>query len=202
MACPAVPKAVRKVMACQKPVRYVFGTMPAVPHLTNRFELTTQERAALDLVFEFAEGHSSTGLRLRRLLCSWWNAGELGGFHLSDLWQFDHRVKPAALTVIALIARLPIGTYADALEGYGPRMRALATRRSRELELGAKFTYQLWDEARQDWIAFDGPYTCTRFETRAEAERERYSAARAAGRKLDDLQVVPVWDDEERESGE
>jgi hypothetical protein len=164
----------------------------------HRFTPTAQELAALAVVFEAAEWHSGTGLRMRRLLCSWWNASELGGFHLNDLWQFDDIRLPAALTVIAMIGRAPGGTYADAIEGYGDRMRAIATRHARELELGARFTFARWNEPRQDWQRIHG---APEHETRAEAERERYSYARKLGSKSDDLQVIAFWrDDDEGES--
>jgi hypothetical protein len=155
-----------------------------------KFIPTDAELRALDVVFEMAEGHSSTGLRMRRLLCSWWNASELGGFHLNDLWQFDHVRLPAALTVIAMIGRAPGGTYADSIDGFGERMRELATRRSR-----ARFTWQRWNESRQDWEPARGLLKDLRYDTRAEAERELDGVARRHGLKRDELQVVPVWDD-------
>jgi hypothetical protein len=160
------------------------------------FDLTEKERHALEVVFDAAEWHSGTGLRMRRLLCSWWNADELGGFHLSDLWQFDDVRLPAALTVIALIARAPGGTYASSIEGFDARMRALATRRARELEIGAQFTFEHWNEARQDWEQPAGLLNGCRYKTRHEAESELSDCARRNGWKRDDLRVVPVWDDE------
>lgn len=83
------------------------------------------ELAALEHVFNLAEGHSGGSLRARRLLGAWWNGDELGGFDFADLWSLD----PEAVTVVAMICRLPAGTYAHDLPGsFGPRMRKLHER--------------------------------------------------------------------------
>jgi hypothetical protein len=157
----------------------------------SRFEPTNAERAALDRTFALAEGHSGGSLRARALLFSWWNGSELGGFHLSDLWSFDDDHRTAALTVIQLIARAPQGTYADVL-GYDDRMRRLAVRRAKELELGAHYGFERWDEARQQWMPSPGE----KFDTRVAAEDAQGRVARALGCEKDNLQVVAVWDDD------
>lgn len=94
---------------------------------------TAVQRDALERLFDLAEGYSGGSYRARRLLCAWWNGGELGGFDLADLWSFDDVHRRAAVVVITWIAELPQGTYADGIEGFRDRARALGRRRAEEL---------------------------------------------------------------------
>ena len=96
------------------------------------FTPTDAERAALDRIFDLAEGYGGGAARARSLLCAWWNGAELGGFDFADLWSFDDKNLAAAVTVMTMIARTPQGTYADAIDGFDGRMRALADRRAAE----------------------------------------------------------------------
>jgi hypothetical protein len=101
----------------------------------STFKLETRERAALTRLFDLAEGYSGGSLRARTLLCAWWNGAELGGFDFADLWSLDDEVLDAALTVINLIGRLPVGTYADKWPEFANRMCALAIRRAAEVKV-------------------------------------------------------------------
>jgi hypothetical protein len=87
--------------------------------------------AALARLFDLAEGYGGGAARARSFLCAWFNGSELGGFDLADLWSLDVEHREAMIVVFAWIARAPQGTYADAIEGFGERMRALAERRWR-----------------------------------------------------------------------
>lgn len=102
--------------------------------MTTGFTPTQYELEALALLFDLAEGFGGGSRRARSLLCAWWNGAELGGFDLADFWSLDEKHTAAALTVISLIARAPQGTYADAIDGFGDRMKALAQRRAAELK--------------------------------------------------------------------
>jgi hypothetical protein len=99
----------------------------------STFKLSDAERRALTRLFDVAEGYSGGSLRVRTLLCAWWNGAELGGFDFADLWSLDDGLLEAALTVIRLIARVPQGTYADKWPEFDERMRALALRRAAEI---------------------------------------------------------------------
>jgi hypothetical protein len=99
-----------------------------------RFIPTPTEIAALERLFELAEGYGGGAARARRLLCAWYNGAELGGFDFADLWYFDEEHLRAAAVVLQLIVRTPQGTYPNDLEGFSARMRNLAERRIRELE--------------------------------------------------------------------
>lgn len=95
-----------------------------------RFTPNEHELTALSRMFDLAEGFGGGAQRARSLLCAWWNGTELGGFDFADLWSLDEANLAAAVAVIQLIARAPVGTYADAIDGFGDRMRALAERQA------------------------------------------------------------------------
>lgn len=99
-----------------------------------KFIPTPAELAALERIFDLAEGYGGGAMRARSLLCAWWNATELGGFDFTDLWNLDDANLAAALTVISMIARAPQGTYADAIPAFEKRMRALAVSRADALK--------------------------------------------------------------------
>lgn len=94
--------------------------------------ITKAQREALVSMFELAEGYGGGAARARRLLCAWFNGAELGGFDLADLWSLDDHHRKAAVVIFEMVANLPVGTYADAIDGFGERMVALAKRRWRE----------------------------------------------------------------------
>lgn len=101
-----------------------------------KFTPTDAEFAALERLFALAEGYGGGATRARSLLCAWWNAAELGGFDFADLWSFDQQNLVDVITVIKMIAGAPVGTYADSIDGFEQRMRALAKRRADELGKG------------------------------------------------------------------
>lgn len=84
------------------------------------------ERAALERIFDLAEGFGGGARRARSLLCAWYNATELGGFDFADLWHFDDQNRVAALTVITMAALAPQGTYPSDIPGFKERMEALS----------------------------------------------------------------------------
>jgi hypothetical protein len=95
---------------------------------TRKLTLTSAERAALERLFDLAEGYGGGAARARRLLCAWHNAPELGGFDFADLWGFDVERRYEAALVLQLIVRAPEGTYPSDLEGFKTRMEGLALR--------------------------------------------------------------------------
>lgn len=74
--------------------------------------------------FQRARGSSGGESRVRRLLFAWWNAAELGGFDICDLWGLSDEWREDCLTVIAMVGRGPQGWYADEY-GFGEEMREL-----------------------------------------------------------------------------
>lgn len=88
---------------------------------------TLAEQAALRRCFQRAAGVSGGEATVRRLLFAWYNATELGGFDIADLWGLSDDWREDCLTVIAMVARGPQGWYADRY-GFGDEMRALVER--------------------------------------------------------------------------
>lgn len=86
---------------------------------------TEAEADSLAFCFRIALEHDHGGAqKLRRLLYAWHNGRELGGFDFADLWSFDETYLKHALTVINMIARSPVGWYAEHY-GYGADMIAI-----------------------------------------------------------------------------
>ena len=90
---------------------------------TGAFE-TLAEHEALVRCFRRAMGCSGGESRVRRLLFAWYNAGELGGFDLTDLWGLSEEWRADCLLVVGLIARCPQGWYPDRF-GFAADMTAL-----------------------------------------------------------------------------
>lgn len=88
------------------------------------FKPTDDQLAALRRCFERARGSSGGESRVRRLLFAWWNATELGGFDIADLWSLSDEWREDCLTVIGMVARGPSGWYADRY-GFGDEMKEL-----------------------------------------------------------------------------
>lgn len=83
-----------------------------------------READALAFVFRVAPMQYGAAGRIRQLLFAWHNAGELGGFDLADLWSLDDEHRAAALTLIGMIGRSPVGWYPSHY-GYAADMMAL-----------------------------------------------------------------------------
>lgn len=95
---------------------------------------TPREVEALAFCFDIALEHNHGGaIRIRKLLFAWHNAAELGGFDFADLWSLDETYRAHALALIGLIARSPVGWYAEhygyeadmiaIIDTYGPAKR-------------------------------------------------------------------------------
>jgi hypothetical protein len=78
--------------------------------------MTAQQEAALGRLVRIAEGDTGQSRLVANFLLAWWNAGECGGFDLSDLWAVDEVIAADMVTVFALIAGRK--RYPDTL-GYG-----------------------------------------------------------------------------------
>jgi hypothetical protein len=132
---------------------------------------TERELAALDRCLERARGCSGGESRVRRLLFAWWNARELGGFDLADLWSLDHEWRADALAVIGMIARGPCGWYADHYgRDRGARMRQLVEKYGPRGDERSHKCRECGEQVRH-WCDAEG-YRRQQEEIRAEAERE------------------------------
>ncbi|HUB10332.1 MAG TPA: hypothetical protein VMB34_00120 [Acetobacteraceae bacterium] len=60
--------------------------------------------AALDRLVAIAESDTGQSRRVANFLLAWWNAGDCGGFDLTNLWMLDRAIAEDILTVMWLIA--------------------------------------------------------------------------------------------------
>jgi hypothetical protein len=86
---------------------------------------TPEQLAALRRVFERAHGCSGGERRLRKFLLAWYNAGDHGGWDLSDLWSFSREWRDDLLLIVHMIADGPCGWYPGHY-GYDADIEALA----------------------------------------------------------------------------
>ena len=79
-------------------------------------------RAALERLLAVARGDTGQSRKVANFLLAWWNAGECGGFDLTDVWGVDAPIAADMVTVFALLSQCR--SYPDAL-GYGKRFEAI-----------------------------------------------------------------------------
>jgi hypothetical protein len=60
--------------------------------------------AALNRLVAIARSDTGQSHRVANFLLAWWNAGDCGGFDLTDLWMLDGAISEDILTVLRLIA--------------------------------------------------------------------------------------------------
>ncbi len=59
---------------------------------------------ALDRVVAVAQSDTGQARRVANFLLAWWNAGDCGGFDVTDLWNVDRAIADDSLAVARLIA--------------------------------------------------------------------------------------------------
>jgi hypothetical protein len=59
---------------------------------------------ALDRLVAIAQSDTGQSRRVANFLLAWWNAGDCGGFDLTDLWMVDRAIADDILTVARLIS--------------------------------------------------------------------------------------------------
>ena len=82
----------------------------------------TDGRAALERLLHIARGDTGQSRKVANFLLAWWNAGECGGFDLTDVWGVDTSIAVDMLRVFALLAGCH--RYPDAM-GYGKHLEAI-----------------------------------------------------------------------------
>lgn len=75
--------------------------------------MTTDQKAALERLIAIAQGDTGQARRVADFLLAWWNAGECGGFDLTNLWGLDDSIAEDMVIVFGYIARAD--AYPDAL---------------------------------------------------------------------------------------
>ena len=78
--------------------------------------------AALERLIQVAQGNTGQSRIVANFLLAWWNAGECGGFDLTDVWGVDTRIAADMLRVFDLLAGCH--QYPDTM-GYGKHLEAI-----------------------------------------------------------------------------
>ena len=78
--------------------------------------------AALERLIHVAQGNTGQSRIVANFLLAWWNAGECGGFDLTDVWGVDAPIAVDMLRVFALLAGCH--QYPDTM-GYGKHLEAI-----------------------------------------------------------------------------
>jgi hypothetical protein len=86
--------------------------------------LPVKTKAALDRLVHIAQGDTGQSRIVANFLLAWWNAGECGGFDLTEVWGVDTPIALDMLRVFALLAGCQ--RYPDTL-GYGAQFEAIVT---------------------------------------------------------------------------
>lgn len=85
-------------------------------------EPTIAQHEALHRLITIAERDTGQSRKVASFLLAWWNAAELGGFDLTDLWGVDAEISHDMRTVFDLIDTCH--AYPDTL-GYAPQFKQL-----------------------------------------------------------------------------
>ena len=80
------------------------------------------ENDALERLIGIARDNTGQSGKVANFLLAWWNAGECGGFDLTDLWGVDASIAADMVAVFGLVAARH--HYPDAL-GYGKQFEAV-----------------------------------------------------------------------------
>lgn len=73
-------------------------------------------RQAVARLFDLAHSDTGQARRVADFLMAWWNATDLGGFDIADLFSLDRAVATDMATVFAFLGSHPGGIYADAFD--------------------------------------------------------------------------------------
>ena len=75
--------------------------------------MTTDPAAVLKRLIAIAQSDTGQARRVADFLLAWWNAGECGGFDLTNLWGLDRSIADDMVIVFGYVART--NAYPDAL---------------------------------------------------------------------------------------
>ena len=62
-------------------------------------------RAALERLLDVARADTHQARYAANFLLAWWNAGELGGFDLTEAWGLDDALREDLVTLFGFVAR-------------------------------------------------------------------------------------------------
>ena len=84
--------------------------------------LPSRQKEALERLIQHARRDTGQSRIVANFLLAWWNAGECGGFDLTDLWGVDAAIAADMLTLFAYLT--VCRHYPDTL-GYGKQFEAV-----------------------------------------------------------------------------
>lgn len=61
--------------------------------------MTPEQQSALERLIDHAQSDTGQSRRAANFLLAWWNAGDNGGFDLTDLWGVDSAIAADMQTV-------------------------------------------------------------------------------------------------------
>jgi hypothetical protein len=84
--------------------------------------MKSDEEAAFHRLVAIAQSDTGQSRRVADFLLAWWNAGECGGFDLTNLWGVDSSIAEDMVIVFGYVARTH--SYPDAL-GYNDQFQSI-----------------------------------------------------------------------------
>ena len=86
--------------------------MTEMPHISR-----TSVQAALDRLLTVAMSNTGQSRIAANFLLAWWNAAELGGFDLADLFSIDRAIANDMAIIFAFLGQQGGAVYPDAFDG-------------------------------------------------------------------------------------
>ena len=86
--------------------------MTEMPHISR-----TSVQAALDRLLTVAMSNTGQSRIAGNFLLAWWNAAELGGFDLADLFSIDRAIANDMAIIFAFLGQQGGAVYPDAFDG-------------------------------------------------------------------------------------
>jgi hypothetical protein len=136
---------------------------------------TNSQRAALECLIRVAQGDLGRSRIVANFLLAWWNAGECGGFDLTDVWRVDAALAADMQQVFALVVTCQ--HYPSTL-GYGKQFEAIVRAWSSGFAREAK-ALQLY--AAKEVQNFEAERQCAKVRIRAERRAWRIGPRTTAG---------------------
>jgi hypothetical protein len=84
--------------------------------------MKSSEETAFHRLVAIAQSDTGRSRRVADFLLAWWNAGECGGFDLTNLWGVDTSIAEDMVIVFGYVARTH--SYPDAL-GYNEQFQSI-----------------------------------------------------------------------------
>ena len=84
--------------------------------------MTTDQKASMERLIAIAQSDTGQARRVADFLLAWWNAGECGGFDLTNHWGLDRSIADDMVIVFSYVARA--NAYPDSL-GFNAQFQSI-----------------------------------------------------------------------------